>query len=31
MRFNALLIGAVSVEMILGGVRDYMNLPISPL
>lgn len=27
MRFNALLIGAVSIEMILGGIRDYMALP----
>lgn len=31
MRFNALLIGAVSIEMILGGIRDYMNLPVTPL
>lgn len=27
MRFNALLIGALSVEMILGGIREFMATP----
>lgn len=27
MRFNALLIGAVSIEMIIGGIREFMLMP----